>query len=133
MMTKVDMRRNEVPLVVPTGELQSPPTTETKSVSTNVEGLQHHISRANKQRLASMTPEEIEKEWNGVLEQLGNNASDLLRRVREVRERKLAREDPQATGAEEKAASPEQTERPPIHHLDLYCLLGHTTGRPKWD
>ncbi|KAI6117104.1 hypothetical protein EV401DRAFT_1971523, partial [Pisolithus croceorrhizus] len=64
-----------------------------------------------------MTPEEIEKERKGILEQLGNDAPDLLRRVREARERKLAREDPQATEAVEiLVTSPKQTaEGPPIH------------------
>ncbi|KAI6156092.1 hypothetical protein EDD17DRAFT_1629794 [Pisolithus thermaeus] len=113
----VDMRQDEVPLVVPTGELHPPPTAETKSVLTNAEDLRHHISRENEQRLASMTPEEIEKERKGILEQLGNDAPDLLRRVREARERKLAREDPQATEAVEiLVTSPKQTaEGPPIH------------------
>ncbi|KAI6163286.1 hypothetical protein EDD17DRAFT_1776068 [Pisolithus thermaeus] len=69
---------------------------------TNVEDLRHHISRENEQRLESMTPEEIERERKGILEQLGNDAPELLRRVQEARERKPAREDP-------------QIERPPIH------------------
>ncbi|KAI6112432.1 hypothetical protein EDD16DRAFT_1163599 [Pisolithus croceorrhizus] len=108
-------RWNEVPLVVPTGELQPPPTTETKSALTDAEDLRHHISQANEQRLASMTPEEIEKERKAILEQLGSDAPDLMRRVREARERKLAREDPQATEAEGKVASSEQTGRPPVY------------------
>ncbi|KAI6136210.1 hypothetical protein F5141DRAFT_1185256 [Pisolithus sp. B1] len=107
-------RWNKVPLVVPTGELQPPPTTETKSALTDAEDLRHHISQANEQRLASMTPEEIEKERKAILEQLGSDAPDLMRRVREARERKLAREDPQATEAEGKVTSSEQMGRPPI-------------------
>ncbi|KAI6031330.1 hypothetical protein BKA83DRAFT_4198734 [Pisolithus microcarpus] len=114
-VNNADARRNEVPLVVPTGELQLPPTAKTKSALTDAEDLQHHISQANEQRLASMKPEEIEKERKAVLEQLGSDAPDLLRRVREARERKRAREHPQTTEAEGKVTTTEQTEIPPIH------------------
>ncbi|KAI5998066.1 hypothetical protein EDD15DRAFT_2363892 [Pisolithus albus] len=114
-VNSANARRNEVPLVVPTGELQPPPTAETKSALTDAEDLGHHISQANEQRLANMKPEEIEKEREAVLEQLGSDAPDLLRRVREARERKRAREHPQTTEAEGKVTTPEQTEKPPIH------------------
>ncbi|KAL4064870.1 hypothetical protein V8B97DRAFT_1199621 [Scleroderma yunnanense] len=40
-----------------------------------------------------MTPEEIEKERQEVLEELGSHARDLLRRVQEARLRKLARKE----------------------------------------
>ncbi|KAI6140628.1 hypothetical protein BKA82DRAFT_154479 [Pisolithus tinctorius] len=112
-VNNADIRSNEVPVVVTT---QPPVTAETKTISTDVEDLRHHISRANEQQLASMTSEEIEKERKSILDQLGNDAPDLLKRVREARERKLAREAAQETEAERNVMNSEQTERPPIHH-----------------
>ncbi|KAI5996033.1 hypothetical protein F5J12DRAFT_854794 [Pisolithus orientalis] len=112
-VNNADIRSNEVPVVVTT---QASLTAETKAISTDVEDLRHHISRANEQQLASMTSEEIEKERKSILDQFGNDAPDLLRRVREARERKLAREAAQETEAERNVISSEQTERPPIHH-----------------
>ncbi|KAI6117864.1 hypothetical protein EDD16DRAFT_1519882 [Pisolithus croceorrhizus] len=99
---------------------------------TNVEDLRHHISRENEQRLESMTPEEIERERKGILEQLGNDAPELLRRVQEARERKPAREDPQVTEAEEKAISP-RTDRKTSHPSAQICVttLVCTTGHPE--
>ncbi|KAI6105269.1 hypothetical protein EV401DRAFT_2213936 [Pisolithus croceorrhizus] len=68
-----------------------------------------------------MTPEEIERERKGILEQLGNDAPELLRRVQEARERKPAREDPQVTEAEEKAISP-RTDRKTSHPSAQICV-----------
>ncbi|KAL4080602.1 hypothetical protein J3A83DRAFT_4366967 [Scleroderma citrinum] len=90
-----EARRNDGQSRVPTigSSEATPPGPETKAIPTNVEDLQRQISEENERRISSMTPEEIEQERQEVLEQLGSNASDLLRRVQEARLRKLAREE----------------------------------------
>ncbi|KAF8835931.1 hypothetical protein BDN67DRAFT_1015100 [Paxillus ammoniavirescens] len=82
-------RLNDVPSVTPT---QRPPPPlhllDTNPIPTDTEALQRQISEENERKIASMTEEEIEKEKQEILEQLGSGTGALLSRIREARQRK---------------------------------------------
>ncbi|KAG6337386.1 hypothetical protein ID866_1709 [Astraeus odoratus] len=86
-------RLDKAPLLALTKETRPPSTVETKPIPTDVEGLRCQISEENERVVANMSPEEVEKQRQEVLEQLGSGAEDLLKRVWEARQRKAAREE----------------------------------------
>jgi len=51
------------------------------------------ISRENAERVAAMSPEEIEEEKQHILERFGNNVGDILKRARLARERQKRLKD----------------------------------------
>ncbi|KIK78794.1 hypothetical protein PAXRUDRAFT_163007 [Paxillus rubicundulus Ve08.2h10] len=82
-------RLNDVPSVTPTQQQQQQsPFLDTKPISTHTYTLRHQISEENERKIANMTDEEIEKEKQEILEQLGSGAGALLSRIREERQRK---------------------------------------------
>ncbi|KAF9231920.1 hypothetical protein BU15DRAFT_67919 [Melanogaster broomeanus] len=88
-------RLNGVPSVVVTptqAPRPPPPVLDTKPIPTDTNALRRQISQENERKVAEMTEEEIEKEKQDILEQLGSGTGELLRRIREARQRKLGQE-----------------------------------------
>ncbi|KAH7885003.1 hypothetical protein F5I97DRAFT_1881593 [Phlebopus sp. FC_14] len=109
-------RLNDVPSVIPVQPPRPPPDGETKPIPTDTRALWRQISEENERRVASMTDEEIEKEKQEIFDQLGSGTADLLRRIREAKERKAAQEtsDGAADMAEREKEDSNKTSEPAI-------------------
>ena len=59
---------------------------------TDPDDLRRQISEENEKRVESMTEEERDQERREIIEQFGGGVGDLLKKAREARQRRLARE-----------------------------------------
>ncbi|KAF8993508.1 hypothetical protein BDQ17DRAFT_1368247 [Cyathus striatus] len=72
---------------------RSPPTSPngTGASPPRSEDWREQISKENEERMAGMSPEEIEEEKRQILERFGSGIEDVLKRARQAREKQMAK------------------------------------------
>jgi RNA polymerase II-associated protein 1 len=76
------LRPGDVPVVVPSGPTKLPP---------DPDDWRNQISEENQRRVEEMSEEERERERQEIMEKFGPGVGDILKRVREARERQAGK------------------------------------------